>query len=114
MLKQYEPAVSVSARSTATGPPPRRRSRGPRTSRPCRRTPRGTRRARVLPLTDETPPRVQLLQLLAPRADVAARLGDEEASALARAAALDLTETERDRGRDALTRLADLRGSPRP
>jgi hypothetical protein len=50
------------------------------------------------------------------RADVVRRLGDEEAtaSALARAAALGLTEAERDQGRDALTRLEDLRGSPRP
>ncbi|MEU3930928.1 VOC family protein [Streptomyces sp. NPDC029044] len=71
---------------------------------------------RVLGLTDETPTRVQLLQLLVLRADVAARLDDEEATtaALARAAALDLTAAERDRGRDALTRLADLRGSLRP
>lgn len=71
---------------------------------------------RVLCLTDETPTRVQLLQLLVLRADVAGRLGDEEtsATALARAAALDLTGTGRDLGRDALTRLADLRGSPRP
>jgi hypothetical protein len=71
---------------------------------------------RVLCLTDETPTGVQLLQLLVLRADVAARLGDEEATAtaLARAAALDLTGAERDLGRDALTRLADLRGSLRP
>ncbi|MFD5335202.1 bleomycin resistance protein [Streptomyces hawaiiensis] len=71
---------------------------------------------RVLCLTDETPTRVQLLQLLVLRADVAGRLGDEEASAtaLARAAALDLAEAERDRGRDALTRLADLRSPPLP
>jgi hypothetical protein len=70
---------------------------------------------RVLRLTDETPTPVQLLQLLVLRADVAGRLGDEEesATALARAAALDLTEAERHQGRDALTRLADLRGSPR-
>ncbi|MFJ2961808.1 bleomycin resistance protein [Streptomyces collinus] len=71
---------------------------------------------RVLGLTDETPTRVQLLQLLVLRADVAARLDDEEATAtaLARAAALDLTAAEREQGRDALTRLADLRGSLRP
>lgn len=71
---------------------------------------------RVLCLTDETPTPVQLLQLLVLRADVASRLDDEEASAaaLARAAALDLTTAERDQGRDALTRLADLWGSPRP
>jgi hypothetical protein len=68
---------------------------------------------RVLSLTDGTPTRVQLLQLLVLRADVARRLGDEEttATALTRAAALDLTEAERDRGRDALTRLEDLRDS---
>lgn len=70
---------------------------------------------RVLRLTDETPTPVQPLQLLVLRADVAGRLGDEEETepALARAAALDLTEAERHQGRDALTRLADLRGSPR-
>ncbi|CAM5704092.1 hypothetical protein SVIOM74S_09789 [Streptomyces violarus] len=67
-------------------------------------------------LTDETPTRVQLLQLLVLRADIAGRLGDEQttATALARAAALDLTEAERDRARDTLTRLEDLLASSRP
>jgi hypothetical protein len=71
---------------------------------------------RVLRLTDETPTPVQLLQLLVLRADIAGRLGDEQTTAttLARAAALDLTEAERDQGRDALTRLEDLRAAPRP
>jgi hypothetical protein len=71
---------------------------------------------RVLRLTDETPTRLQLLQLLVLRADIAARLGDEEtaATALARAAALDLTEAERDQARDALTRLEDLLAASRP
>ncbi|MFJ5995073.1 hypothetical protein [Streptomyces sp. NPDC092370] len=71
---------------------------------------------RMLRLMEETTTRVQLLQLLVLRADVVGRLGDEEAAAtaLARAAALVLTEAERDQGRDALTRLEDLRGSPRP
>ncbi|MGW0608974.1 bleomycin resistance protein [Streptomyces sp. NPDC002788] len=70
---------------------------------------------RVLRLTGETPTRVQLLQLLVLRADVAGRLGDEEAAAtaLARAAALDLTGAEREPARDALTRLEDLRAAPR-
>ncbi|MFI7016537.1 bleomycin resistance protein [Streptomyces sp. NPDC050164] len=71
---------------------------------------------RVLRLTDETPSPVQLLQLLVLRADIAGRLGDEDAAAtaLARAAALRLTDAERDLGRDALTRLEDLRAAPRP
>jgi hypothetical protein len=71
---------------------------------------------RVLRLTDETPTRVQLLQLLVLRADVAGRLGDEEAAAtaLARAAALRLTDAERDLGSDALRRLEDLRAPDRP
>lgn len=71
---------------------------------------------RVLRLPDETPTPVQLLQLLVLRADIAGRLGDEEtaATALARAAALRLTDAERDLGRDALTRLEDLRGVRRP
>ncbi|WP_436847877.1 hypothetical protein [Streptomyces coeruleorubidus] len=71
---------------------------------------------RVLRLTDETPTPVQLLQLLVLRADIAGRLGDEETAqtALARAAALDLTEAERDQARDALTRLEDLLAATRP
>ncbi|WP_030896725.1 bleomycin resistance protein [Streptomyces sp. NRRL S-474] len=71
---------------------------------------------RVLRLTDETPTDVQLLQLLVLRGDIAGRLGDEEtaAAALARAAALDLTGTEREQALDALTRLEDLRPADRP
>ncbi|GGW93679.1 hypothetical protein GCM10010383_23990 [Streptomyces lomondensis] len=71
---------------------------------------------RVLGMTDETPTRLQLLQLLVLRADAAGRLGDQEtaATALARAAAVDLTDAERDLARDALTRLEDLRAAPRP
>ncbi|MBR8638809.1 VOC family protein [Streptomyces tuirus] len=70
---------------------------------------------RVLRLTDETPTDVQLLQLLVLRGDIAGRLGDVEtaATALDRAAALDLTDTERDLARDALTRLGDLRAAHR-
>ncbi|MFH8897114.1 bleomycin resistance protein [Streptomyces coeruleorubidus] len=71
---------------------------------------------RVLRLTDDTPTRVQLLQLLVLHADIAGRLGDEQtsATALARAAELDLTEAERDGARDTLTRLEDLLASSRP
>ncbi len=71
---------------------------------------------RVLRLTDETPTPVQLLQLLVLRADIAGRLGDEEtaATALARAAALRLTDAERDQGHDALTRLEDLWAARHP
>ncbi|MFF3331226.1 bleomycin resistance protein [Streptomyces sp. NPDC002888] len=66
---------------------------------------------RVLGLGDERARGVQLLQLLALRADVAERLGDEEtvASVLSRAAAVRLTSAERDLARDALLRLEDLR-----
>jgi hypothetical protein len=66
---------------------------------------------RVLGLEDEQPTRVQLLQLLVLRADVAGRLGDDEAmaSALTRVAALRLTAEEQDTVRDALARLEDLR-----
>ncbi|WP_425247895.1 bleomycin resistance protein [Streptomyces sp. NEAU-NA10] len=70
---------------------------------------------RVLSLADESPTRVQLLQLLVLRADVAERLGDEEtaASALARAAAVPLTPEEREAARDALLRLEDVRDRAR-
>ncbi len=66
---------------------------------------------RALGLEDEQPTRVQLLQLLVLRADIAGRLGDGEtmASTLARAAAVRLTAEEQDAARDALTRLEDLR-----
>lgn len=65
---------------------------------------------RVLGLEDEQPTRVQLLQLLVLRADIAGRLGDGEtmASALARAAVIRLTAEEESTARDALTRLQDL------
>ncbi|WP_086797865.1 bleomycin resistance protein [Streptomyces caniscabiei] len=54
----------------------------------------------------------QLVRLLVLRADVAARTGDEEtaAGALARAAAVELTDEERRTAHDALVRLEDLRG----
>ncbi|MBA2808198.1 VOC family protein [Streptomyces sp. KM273126] len=66
---------------------------------------------RVLRLEDERPTSVQLLRLLALRADVADRLGDQEtaASALARAAAVQLTSGERESVRDDLDRLEELR-----
>ncbi|MET9394817.1 VOC family protein [Streptomyces sp. NPDC006624] len=65
---------------------------------------------RVLRAEDEQPTPVQLLRLLVLRADVAGRLGDEETarSALARAAAVHLTERERESVRDDLERLDDL------
>jgi hypothetical protein len=68
---------------------------------------------RALGLPDEQPTRVQLLQLLVLRADVAGRLEDAEtmASALTRAEALRLTVEEQHAARDALTRLQDLRSS---
>lgn len=66
---------------------------------------------RVLGLEGEKPTEVRLLQLLVLRADVAARLGDDEkaASVLARAAAVRLTAEERIEARDALVRLEELR-----
>ncbi|MFF3327306.1 bleomycin resistance protein [Streptomyces sp. NPDC002889] len=71
---------------------------------------------RVLGLEDEKPTRVQLLQLLVLRADVAGRLGDEEtvASALAQAAGIHLAAEERDLAQDALMRLQDLLTIVRP
>ncbi|GGY14757.1 bleomycin resistance protein [Streptomyces djakartensis] len=71
---------------------------------------------RVLRLADETPTKPQLFQLLVLRGDIAMRLGDEETAqtALTRAAALDLTDAEREQARDALTRLEDLRQADRP
>ncbi|MEV5546352.1 VOC family protein [Streptomyces sp. NPDC052309] len=67
---------------------------------------------RVLGPTDERPTPVQLLRLLALRADVAGRLGDEEtaAAALDRAAGIPLTEPERSAVRDDLARIEELRG----
>ncbi|CAM5268826.1 bleomycin resistance protein [Streptomyces aurantiogriseus] len=68
---------------------------------------------RALGLADERPTRVQLLQLLVLRADVAGRLGDDEtaASALAQAAAVRLTGEEREAARDTLMRLEDVQDS---
>ncbi|MEV3987332.1 VOC family protein [Streptomyces sp. NPDC049837] len=66
---------------------------------------------RVLRMDDEQPTPVRLLRLLALRADVARRLGDEETatSMLARAAAVHLTEQERESVHDDLKRLEELR-----
>ncbi|MGW0034430.1 bleomycin resistance protein [Streptomyces sp. NPDC003314] len=65
---------------------------------------------RALGNEDEHPTPVQLLRLLVLRADVADRLADEKTAvtALARAAALALTEEEREAARDDLTRLREL------
>ncbi|WP_119581675.1 bleomycin resistance protein [Streptomyces europaeiscabiei] len=61
--------------------------------------------------TGEKPPDPLLVRLLVLRADVAVRLGDEEAAtaALVRAQAVPLTGEQRDAARDALVRLEDLR-----
>ncbi|GHA98877.1 bleomycin resistance protein [Streptomyces termitum] len=66
---------------------------------------------RALGLPDERPAPAQLLRLLVLRADVAGRLGDEEAArtALAGAAAVPLTAADREAVRDELGRLAELR-----
>ncbi|MFE7578675.1 bleomycin resistance protein [Streptomyces sp. NPDC057521] len=66
---------------------------------------------RVLGLADESPAPVQLLRLLVLRADVAGRLGDDATatSALARAAALQLSAQERESAHDDLARLRELR-----
>ncbi|MFF8617653.1 bleomycin resistance protein [Streptomyces sp. NPDC015350] len=71
---------------------------------------------RALGAEGEEPTRVQLLQLLVLRADVAGRLGDEEAaaSALVRASEVRLAAEERDRARDSLARLEELRAAARP
>ncbi|MFG2290728.1 bleomycin resistance protein [Streptomyces sp. NPDC048595] len=65
---------------------------------------------RTLALEEERPTPVQLLLLLALRADTARRLGDEEtaASALREAAAIHLTAEERHSVRDDLIRLEEL------
>ncbi|MGW8975879.1 bleomycin resistance protein [Streptomyces platensis] len=67
---------------------------------------------RVLRMADERPTPVQLLRLLVLRADVAGRLGDDETatSALAKAAAIQLTAEERESAPDDLDRLEELRG----
>ncbi|ACQ79868.1 conserved hypothetical protein [Beutenbergia cavernae DSM 12333] len=69
---------------------------------------------RVLALEDERPTPVQLVRLLVVRGDVAGRLGDEETavSALERAAAVQLTDEEREVLRDDLARLNDLADRP--
>lgn len=65
---------------------------------------------RALRIEDERPTPVQLLRLLVLRADVAARLGDEETAktALVQAAAVHLTDQERESVRDDLERLEEL------
>ncbi|MEU0738818.1 VOC family protein [Streptomyces sp. NPDC006134] len=67
---------------------------------------------RVLRIEDEQPTSVQLFRLLVLRADVAGRLGDARtaASTLAEAAALHLTEQERESVHDDLERLEELQG----
>ncbi|MEU4361570.1 VOC family protein [Promicromonospora sp. NPDC023987] len=67
---------------------------------------------RALGLEDERPTPLQLVRLLAMRGDVAWRLGDETtaASALERAAAVQLTDEERESVRDDLAPLKDLVG----
>ncbi|MCF1593484.1 bleomycin resistance protein [Streptomyces muensis] len=67
---------------------------------------------RVLRIEDERPTPVQLLRLLVLRADVAGRLDDEETarSALAQAAAVHLTDQERESVADDLERLEELGG----
>ncbi|MBC9717895.1 VOC family protein [Streptomyces sp. TRM66268-LWL] len=66
---------------------------------------------RVLGMEDERPTSVQLLKLLVLRADVALRLGDDARARTAceQAAAVQLTEEERESVRDDLARLEDLR-----
>ncbi|MCP9944533.1 VOC family protein [Streptomyces somaliensis] len=66
---------------------------------------------RVLRITEERPTPVQSLRLLVLRADVAGRLGDEKTAgaALAQAAAVRLTDQERESVRDDLERLDELR-----
>ncbi|MFC4495929.1 bleomycin resistance protein [Streptomyces ovatisporus] len=66
---------------------------------------------RVLKLADEQPTPVQLLRLLVLRSDVAARLGDAATAArsMEEAAAVQLTDAERESVRDDLVRLAELR-----
>ncbi|UFQ99943.1 VOC family protein [Streptomyces sp. Go40/10] len=65
---------------------------------------------RALRIEDEPPTPVQLLRLLVLRADVAVRLDDEETarSALTRAAAIHLTDEEREYAHDDLERLDEL------
>ncbi|MFE7775821.1 bleomycin resistance protein [Streptomyces sp. NPDC057445] len=71
---------------------------------------------RVLRLEGEQPTGLQRLRLLALRADVARRLGDEGAttSALAEAASIQLTAEERESAHDDLERLKDLRTDSSP
>lgn len=66
---------------------------------------------RVLGISEEKPTDLRLLRLLVLRADVAVRLGDEEAAtaALVRAEAVSLTDEDREAARDSLLRLEDLR-----
>lgn len=68
---------------------------------------------RVLGLDDERPTPAQLVRLLVLRGDVAGRLGDERTavSALKKAAAVQLTDEERQSVSGDLERLKDLAGS---
>ncbi|MEU7665834.1 VOC family protein, partial [Streptomyces lincolnensis] len=67
----------------------------------------------VLGLEGERPTPAQLVRLLVLRADVAGRLGDETTavSALKKAAAVQLTDEERQSVSGDLERLKDLAGS---
>lgn len=69
---------------------------------------------KALDRTDEWPTPEQELRLLVLRGDVAQRLGDTRLAGtlLARAAALALTDAEREAARDALARLAELTARP--
>ena len=86
--------------------------------RALRRLQGGSRRARrrssiaCSGSEDERPTPAQLVRLLVLRGDVAGRLGDETTavSALERAAAVQLTDEERESVRDDLARLKDLAG----
>ncbi|HWM37267.1 MAG TPA: VOC family protein [Streptomyces sp.] len=67
---------------------------------------------RVLKMEDEQPTPVQLLRLLVLRSDVAGRLGDDKTAThmLEQAAAVQLSEGERELARDDLERLEELKG----
>ncbi|MFF3689895.1 bleomycin resistance protein [Streptomyces sp. NPDC002187] len=67
-------------------------------------------------IPDERPTAVQHLRLLVLRGDIAQRLGDDEPARqfLGRAAALPLTDEERESAHDSLARLEELRSSAAP
>ncbi|MFD4142229.1 bleomycin resistance protein [Streptomyces sp. NPDC058572] len=67
-------------------------------------------------IPDERPTAVQHLRLLVLRGDIAQRLGDDEPARqfLGRAAALPLTDEERESAHDSLARLDELRSSAAP